>query len=118
VLRTAATLGSQPLQFRAEELQRLARSRSSAEEPWHPLTAREFEVARLIADGMTNPEIAEELTLSRKTVSAHVEHILAKLTVSRRSEIAAWVPTVSPAHSPSTGRADVAAAAKDVAAAR
>jgi ATP/maltotriose-dependent transcriptional regulator MalT len=95
VLRTADSLRSRPLQARAEELNRIARSRSTLDERWHPLSAREFEVARLIADGMTNPEIAAQLTLSPKTVSAHVEHILAKLGVARRSEIAAWVATVS-----------------------
>lgn len=56
-----------------------------------PLTAREFEVARLIADGATNREIAERLVIAPKTASAHVEHILAKLGVGRRAEIAAWV---------------------------
>jgi DNA-binding CsgD family transcriptional regulator len=94
VLRTAEALASRPLRARAEELHGLARSRGSLEEAWYPLTAREFEVARLIAEGMTNPEIANELTLSPKTVSAHVEHILAKLGVARRAEIAAWAATV------------------------
>jgi DNA-binding CsgD family transcriptional regulator len=56
-----------------------------------PLTAREFEVARLIAEGATNREIADRLVIAPKTASAHVEHILAKLGVSRRAEIAAWV---------------------------
>jgi DNA-binding CsgD family transcriptional regulator len=56
-----------------------------------PLTAREFEVARLVAEGATNREIAERLVISPKTASAHIEHILAKLGVSRRAEIAAWV---------------------------
>lgn len=63
----------------------------SAEQASGPLTAREFEVARLVADGATNREIAEQLFISPKTVSAHVEHILAKLGMSRRAEIAAWV---------------------------
>ena len=61
------------------------------EEPWRPLTVREFEVARLVADGLTNAEIAAELRLSPRTVGAHVEHILAKLGFTRRAEIAAWV---------------------------
>jgi DNA-binding CsgD family transcriptional regulator len=56
-----------------------------------PLTAREFEVARLVAEGATNREIAERLVISPKTASAHIEHILAKLGVNRRAEIAAWV---------------------------
>jgi DNA-binding CsgD family transcriptional regulator len=60
------------------------------------LTAREFEVARLIAEGLTNAAIADELTIAPKTASSHVEHILAKLGVSRRAEIAAWVATVAP----------------------
>jgi len=62
--------------------------------PWHPLSAREYEVARLVGDGLTNREIAAKLVLAPKTVSAHVEHILSKLAVSRRAEIAAWVATV------------------------
>jgi DNA-binding CsgD family transcriptional regulator/tetratricopeptide (TPR) repeat protein len=95
VQQTAGKLGSLPLIDRAEGLQRLARGRGSVEEPWYPLTAREFEVARFVASGMTNPEIAEQLVLSPKTISAHVEHILAKLGVARRSEIAAWAATVA-----------------------
>jgi len=55
-----------------------------------PLTAREFEVAKLVAAGATNREISERLVISPKTASAHIEHILAKLHVSRRAEIAAW----------------------------
>ena len=43
---------------------------------------------------MTNAEIAEELGLSPKTVSAHLEHILAKLGAMRRAEVAAWVSTI------------------------
>ncbi|HEY4151932.1 MAG TPA: LuxR C-terminal-related transcriptional regulator [Pseudolysinimonas sp.] len=59
-----------------------------------PLTTREFEVARLVAEGATNREIAERLVISPKTVSTHVEHILAKLQVARRAEIASWVSRV------------------------
>ena len=65
------------------------------EEPWRPLTAREFEVARLVAEGLTNGAIAETLGLSPRTVGAHVEHILAKLAVTRRAEIAAWVAVMA-----------------------
>jgi DNA-binding CsgD family transcriptional regulator/tetratricopeptide (TPR) repeat protein len=90
----AGRLGSQPLQARVDELQRLARGRGSDEQAWHPLTVREFEVARHIAAGMTNAQIAAELFVSPKTVSAHVEHILAKLGAGRRAEIAAWASTV------------------------
>jgi ATP/maltotriose-dependent transcriptional regulator MalT len=60
-------------------------------DPWYPLTAREFEVARLVATGLTNREIAARLVLSPKTIAAHVEHILSKLGAARRAGIAAWV---------------------------
>jgi DNA-binding CsgD family transcriptional regulator len=65
-----------------------------ARQRWHPLTAREYDVALLVADGMTNREIAARLVLSPKTVSAHVEHILTKLGVGRRAEIAAWAARI------------------------
>ena len=80
---------------------RLARHGQPAE-PWAPLTAREFEVARLIAVGSTNAEIAAELGVSRKTVAAHVEHILAKLGVGRRAEIAAWTASSARATLPAS----------------
>lgn len=53
------------------------------------LTARERDVLRLVADGRTNRQIAEELFISPKTASVHVSNILAKLTVSTRGEAAA-----------------------------
>jgi DNA-binding CsgD family transcriptional regulator len=76
------------------ELSRQARGHSTTLEPWHPLSSREFEVARAIAEGKTNPEVAEELGISPKTASSHVEHILAKLGATRRAEIAAWATSV------------------------
>jgi DNA-binding CsgD family transcriptional regulator/tetratricopeptide (TPR) repeat protein len=57
------------------------------------LSAREIEVARLVATGATNREIASALTIAPKTVAAHVEHILTKLSVSRRAQIATWAAT-------------------------
>ncbi|MGO4595808.1 LuxR C-terminal-related transcriptional regulator [Leifsonia sp. 2TAF2] len=54
------------------------------------LSSREREVARLVASGATNREIGESLHIAPKTVSTHVEHILAKLGAARRTEIAAW----------------------------
>jgi DNA-binding CsgD family transcriptional regulator len=94
VRQTAERLEGAPLLARADELTLIARGRGRDEEPWRPLTAREFEVARLIADGMTNAEIAEQLDIATKTASSHVEHILAKLSVTRRTEVAAWASTV------------------------
>ncbi len=92
---TAERLDSPPLMTRADGLSTIARGRGVMEDPWRPLTAREFEVARLVAGGRTNAEIAVELGLSPKTVGAHVEHILGKLGAGRRAEIAAWVSSVA-----------------------
>ena len=90
----AEAMGAEPLLQRASELLRVAKGRGEDVEPWHPLTVREFEVAQKIAEGLTNAGIGGALFVSPKTVGAHVEHILAKLGVSRRAEIAAWVATV------------------------
>ena len=53
------------------------------------LTAREFEVLRLVAAGRSNREIASELFISAKTASVHVSNILGKLGVTSRGEAAA-----------------------------
>jgi DNA-binding CsgD family transcriptional regulator len=95
VREAAETMGSEPLLARANQLAQLANGRGAELEPWHPLTVREFEVAQKISAGMTNAEIGQELFISPKTASSHVEHILAKLGVTRRAEIAAWVATVT-----------------------
>jgi DNA-binding CsgD family transcriptional regulator/tetratricopeptide (TPR) repeat protein len=93
--RDAATrLPAPALVARADDLSRAARTRGGEAEPWAPLTTREYEVARLIAAGQTNPAIARTLGVAPRTVSAHVEHILAKLGAERRAEIAAWTATV------------------------
>ena len=98
----AAALGSEPLLARADALVKASRGHDLGGEPWRPLTVREFEVARFIAEGSTNVQIAVELGLSPRTVSAHVEHILAKLGAARRTEIASWVSSIQP----STGLPD------------
>jgi DNA-binding NarL/FixJ family response regulator len=59
--------------------------------PLDPLTDREREVARLIACGYTNRQIAEALVLTRGTVANHVAHILSKLDLSNRTQLAAYV---------------------------
>lgn len=58
---------------------------------WEALTPAELKVALLVARGRTNPEIASALFLSRRTVQTHVSHILAKLEVRSRSEVAVIV---------------------------
>jgi HD-GYP domain-containing protein (c-di-GMP phosphodiesterase class II)/DNA-binding CsgD family transcriptional regulator len=58
-----------------------------------PLTSRELEVLRLLADGASNPEISRTLYISRRTAEHHVEHILAKLDVSSRTAAVAHALT-------------------------
>jgi DNA-binding NarL/FixJ family response regulator len=91
----AGQLGASPL---GEEIAVLARSARLALGTGHDgtpappglgLTAREFEVLRLVTAGRSNPEIAAELFISAKTASVHVSNILAKLGVSSRGEAAA-----------------------------
>ena len=55
------------------------------------LSARELEVARLVADGRSNPAIAAELFVSVATVKTHVSHILGKLGLESRVQVAGWV---------------------------
>ncbi|MFE3455754.1 ATP-binding protein [Nonomuraea sp. NPDC059194] len=56
-----------------------------------PLTRREMEVARLVAQGLSNKEIAASLVIARRTAEGHVEHILTKLDFNSRAQIAVWV---------------------------
>jgi DNA-binding CsgD family transcriptional regulator/tetratricopeptide (TPR) repeat protein len=96
----ASRLDSRPLADRADALIRMARGHVTVDEPWRPLTVREFTVARLISEGLTNAEIADSLGIAPKTASSHVEHILAKLGASRRAEIATWASTIDRSPAP------------------
>src|SRR5215207_8348244 len=60
----------------------------SPESRSEPLTERETEILRLLAQGQTNPQIARELVVSPGTVKNHVRHIIAKLGVSDRTQAA------------------------------
>jgi DNA-binding NarL/FixJ family response regulator len=55
------------------------------------LSRREREVASLVANGISNREIAERLYLSERTVDNHVHHILAKLGFDSRIQVATWL---------------------------
>ena len=55
------------------------------------LTQREWQVAFLVARGYSNRQIALELVVSERTVDTHVSHILHKLDLTTRAQIAAWV---------------------------
>jgi DNA-binding CsgD family transcriptional regulator len=60
--------------------------RRGAEEPL-PLSSRQLEVARLVALGMTNTEIAERLGISPRTVASHLDHIYDRLGISSRAAL-------------------------------
>jgi DNA-binding NarL/FixJ family response regulator len=68
----------------------MLRRRSTRSRESNELSGREFEIVRLIADGLSNREIGKRLTLSEKTVKNHVSHILAKLKVNARSGVAVY----------------------------
>jgi len=54
------------------------------------LTPREQEVLRVLVQGLSNKQLARELSISVHTVEQHLKHIYAKLTVSSRSEACCW----------------------------
>jgi len=72
-------LGQQPDQRRAERA------------PQTGLTRRELEIAELVAEGLTNKEIAARLTIAQRTAEGHVERVLTKFGFTSRAQIAAWV---------------------------
>jgi DNA-binding CsgD family transcriptional regulator/tetratricopeptide (TPR) repeat protein len=93
----ADSLGAGPLAAEIQALARSARIRQGGAQAGHKpavatplgLTAREFEVLRLVAEGRSNPEIAARLFISAKTASVHVSNILGKIGVASRGEAAA-----------------------------
>lgn len=88
-------LGAPIVAERAASVLSRARTGHVTDAAWAPLTAREFEVAQLVATGRTNRAIAGELGLASRTVASHVEHILNKLGAERRSEIASWAALIA-----------------------
>ncbi len=78
------------------------RTPASAEAPGAAvrLTRRENEVAALVAEGLTDREIAERLVLARRTAEGHVAHILGKLSFTSRAQLAAWVAAQDPGRRP------------------
>lgn len=63
-------------------------TRNRPERGWQALTDTELKVVRLVAERLTNPEIAQRMFISRRTVQTHVSHALAKLGVATRRELA------------------------------
>ena len=82
----ARRMGMAPFVERAERLLSAPDDSASAT----PLSNREAEVAELIAAGATNRQIAAALFISERTAQNHVQHILTKLGLANRTQIAAW----------------------------
>lgn len=79
---------------------RRARALLDADRAPSPLTAREAEIAELVARSLSNREIAQRLVLSERTVETHVRNILTKLGFGSRTEIVAWVLRAPAGYSP------------------
>lgn len=68
-----------------------AQKRELAEREATRLTPRELEVAKLVARGHTSQQIAEQLEISLRTVTSHLDHIYTRLEISSRAALATWV---------------------------
>ncbi|MFN8029927.1 MAG: AAA family ATPase [Dermatophilaceae bacterium] len=88
-----ARMGAHEAAERGRRLLRGPRRRASA--PGRPgeLTEREREVALLVAEGLSNPEIADRLFVSTRTVTTHLTHIYARLGLSGRTALARYMHT-------------------------
>ena len=88
-LGAAADVARVQATFRAHGIRRgpTAKHRR-ARSGWDSLTATEIKVAAFVEEGLSNPEIASRLLLSRRTVATHVSHILKKLDIHSRTDIA------------------------------
>jgi DNA-binding CsgD family transcriptional regulator len=68
-----------------------ARGRGERKRPssgWASLTPTEIEVVKLAAQGLSNPQIAEKLFISKHTAKVHISHVFTKLGISSRAELA------------------------------
>jgi DNA-binding CsgD family transcriptional regulator len=88
-LGAEADLNRVNAEFRVHGIRRGPHSKHRrATSGWESLTDAELKVAALVEEGLSNPDIAARLMLSRRTVATHVSHILKKLEVATRTDIA------------------------------
>jgi DNA-binding CsgD family transcriptional regulator len=89
LLGAEADLNRLHAEFRALGMRRGPRStHRRAVSGWESLTGTELKVAAFVEEGLSNPEIAARLMLSRRTIATHVSHILGKLNVTSRIDVA------------------------------
>ncbi len=82
---------SYALETKPEAQSAPAAAAAPAEAPASPLTRRERQIAELVAEGLSNRDIAARLVIAQRTAEAHVENILTKLGFTSRAQIAAWM---------------------------
>ena len=98
-LGAAADVARLQASFRAHGIRRGPHAKHrQAQSGWDSLTPTETRIAALVEAGLSNPEIAAKLLLSRRTIATHVSHILKKLDVHSRTDIAreAALRTIAP----------------------
>jgi DNA-binding NarL/FixJ family response regulator len=83
----AEQLGMAPLLAQARELADQLTQRRA----WHALTARQREIASLVAQGHSNRQIAHELHISQRTAENHIRNIMAALGAANRVQVATWM---------------------------
>ena len=76
--------------WRRDEADALLHRLDTAVDSDGELTPREREVAALLAEGLSNSELARRLYISPRTAAVHVSNILTKLGMASRTEVAAW----------------------------
>jgi DNA-binding NarL/FixJ family response regulator len=78
--------------WRVDQLVAVERRLGIGDDPEGPasLTPREREVVALLAEGLTNSQLAERLYISPRTAAVHVSNVLSKLDMGSRTEVAAW----------------------------
>jgi DNA-binding CsgD family transcriptional regulator len=81
--------------LRAVGVRRQPLKRIGVGQPWRGLTDSELAVVQLVADGLTNQRVADELSISSHTVNTHLRHIFAKLGITSRVQLTALVDDVS-----------------------
>jgi ATP/maltotriose-dependent transcriptional regulator MalT len=87
LLQAAAAEGHSP--DYAKRLLKVIGEATSPESPFEPLTERELDVLRLVADGLTNAAVAAELVVAQSTVKTHINRIYSKLGVTQRTQAVA-----------------------------
>jgi DNA-binding CsgD family transcriptional regulator len=90
-MRFSATMAEGAALSLTEAVAYASRGRGQRNRPntgWPALTAAELQIATLVAEGLTNPQIAKRLFISRNTVKTHLRNIFTKLDISTRSELA------------------------------